>query len=129
MSETEILNKIKFISKVEENQKIDIHSMTISNNTYTDGLTRFLFNSSNRKEVFSFINLTVKDTILLCYNHLQQKSYVDSILKLLDDCKVGICNLLKTYHYDKFLCSQYENLIEIINTNQKKIRVLYENIN
>jgi hypothetical protein len=105
----ETLSRLKFISKIQTGEKINLRYMYIQNDGLITQLFRTLF-PDNRVKTFAFITETINKSfeILKFYGHsskLSEQIMCKNLISDLRDSKNGLMNLRETYVLDlKFGC-------------------------
>ena len=118
----DILAKLKFISKIKQDEKMDISSMTLSPNNWPTSLYRtILARGESKEKTLEFIRNVVGDAFDMSLRYLKMKDnfFRDIgflIIKSLVECKPGIDNLNKTYSDDRMFVSKVEALVQILDT-------------
>jgi hypothetical protein len=114
----ELVSRLKFISKIQPNQIIDLKSFSVMEQCLSTSLYRtcIRMGTENREEVLLFFINTVNHSIDLAVKFKQQDSYHQSIalmiIEALDKSRFGILNYKKTYAKDIMYCSKLEAFIE-----------------
>jgi hypothetical protein len=114
----ELTSRLKFISKIQPNQIIDLKSFSVMEPCLSTSLYRtcIRMGSENREEVLLFFINTINHSIELATKLNQQDSYHKSIaamiIESLDKSKMGILNYKRTYAKDIMYCSKLEAFIE-----------------
>ena len=117
----DIQSKIKFISKIEAHQKINVRGLFTQPENYYTILSRTIFNTCDRYETFEFLNYIVNKCFeIIELKHKSEliidKEYCKNLMKDIFLSKRGIVNLIKTYFDDKIYCCKLETILENINT-------------
>jgi hypothetical protein len=126
-SHKDMISKLKFISKVQEGEKINVRGLFIQQDGITTRLSRTFYNLDNRGNTLNFVENTVKRCfeIISLYKRSENESERQICLSILDDLtksKIGIINLMKTYEHDIMFISRMETLLDEIDT---QIKVLH----
>lgn len=127
----ELMSRLKFISRVGKQEKINLKSFTFEANTLWGSFRRF-FNAENRTGTLDFLRTTVLDSFELLIHTLGDESnhagkqFAQHLLEDLVASKYGIMNLQNTYADDKFLVSHLQTLLQTIDV---KIDYLLQNHN
>ena len=129
-----IVSKLKFISKIEQGEKIDTQSLTAFTSSFATRLYRTLFSrGESRDTTFRFINDTVNRAFSLIKQYLlddsgekRQKDNINELLNSLDASVIGLKHLSDTYHNDRMYVSLLDTLINSINSKTSMIRKTYE---
>ncbi len=116
----DIISRLKFISKIQKNEKVNVKSMMVQGDTLLARISRTFINSDNRNNTFNFITNTIKRgfEILTLYGNQHtnfSKTMVDNVLVDIEGCLKGLENLKTTYQDDVMYCCKLETLIQDIN--------------
>ena len=125
----ETLTRLKFISKIEIDDKINIKTMTISSNGLLTQVTRTIL-QENRAKTLTFITDTINKTfeILNCYGRSTKLSDKIMCTNLIHDLKLsikGLENLKQTYILDIKFCCDIDYMIQVINAKLSEIDETY----
>lgn len=120
----QVIGKLKFISKIGCNKKVDVKNLRIYDDSFFLSITRTILSMnffSDKKEsrncTLKFIKDTINSGISLCSKCLESNSTLDNklgivILDCLLDCEAGIKNMMNTtYKNDAMFVSELEALI------------------
>jgi len=116
----ELLSNLKFLSKINKDQKINVRDMFIQENNWTTSLSRTVYKVDNRKNTLHFIQNLITTSFSTCKSliHSDNKSYytmAQSLLKGLLNSRKGIENLKYTYKDDIHFACILDTIIENIN--------------
>lgn len=113
-----IISKLKFISKLKENEKVDLQSLQVVTADYWPSrlYRTFVARGESREHTLEFIKETIGEAFDLSnqYLSINQEFYQQvgiSIMTALQECKLGLKNLCKTYKGDRMFISQIETLL------------------
>jgi len=118
----DISTKIKFISCLQKDEKINIKHLNVSTNNLLSSLYR-LFYQENRSNTLNFLATTINRAfeIVSSYMHSSKSSellFCKNLLTDLRNCIDGLKNLQYTYQSDRmFYCS----IMTLIETVQNKL--------
>jgi hypothetical protein len=126
-SHKDILSKLKFISKIQEGEKINVKYLYVQQDGFMTKLSRTFYNLDNRGNTLNFVENTVKrsfEIIKLYINSdkLSERTICYNIIKDLEISKSGILNLMKTYIHDNMFISRMETLMDDIDINLLEIK-------
>lgn len=128
----ELISRLKFISKIQTNQIVDLKSFSVMQPSLSTSLYRtcIRMGSESREEVLLFFCNTINSSIDYAtkYSKVKDKYHemvCHLILNALEQSKSGILNYKKTYAKDIMYCSKIETLLE---TFQVKFRNLIESL-
>lgn len=119
----EIISNLKFLSKVQNGNKINISTKEIINNSYISRFNRTRLGVENRTETLRYIRNIIRTSIEQYYVFLSHKErfyhqLAFIIKKEIIEAKKGIENLAKTYsEFDdnNILVSDFEAVLTSIN--------------
>lgn len=122
----DILSKLNFISKIKENEKIDLQSMSLVQVGYALSIQRTyanLFRVEDRNATYTFIEETLNTGFDMAYQCIifenKDPLNVDIgnlIIKELHNSKIGVNNMIKTYHTDTMFTSKLSVLLQTLDT-------------
>lgn len=108
----ELSSKLRFISKIGPNEKVDVSGNYISPDNYRTKFIRTIFHrSEDRWKTLTFIDHTFDDAVAVLNS---DHKYRHIILENLKNIKPGLLNLKDTYSTDTFFESRIETLIDIL---------------
>jgi len=121
----EVITRLKFISMVKRDEKINVKNMYIQPKNMFTSISR-LFNQENRDTTLNFLTMTFNRVfeIINYYTYTQKpidKLYVLSIINDLKSSIKGLENLQYTYSEDRLFVCHIETLIEMINSKIREI--------
>ena len=106
----DVIPKLKFISKLNKGDKINVKNLYIQQNNFMDKINRTFFNIDDRTNTLMFVSNTLKKGFELFLQHIDSTSPFDVILcqnivNDLKNSKNGMLNLKETYSDDiMFVC-------------------------
>jgi exonuclease I len=114
----ETISRLKFIGKIEINDKIDLKNMSIAHDGLLTQITRTVF-QDNRSKTLVFIQDTVSKAfeILRCYENSKKNHEKLMCVNVINDLKTsraGLKNLKETYCNDIKFCCDIDVLLEMI---------------
>lgn len=114
----ETISRLKFIGKIEINDKIDLKNMSIAHDGLITQISRTVF-QDNRSKTLVFIQDTISKAfeILKCYENSKKNHEKLMCLNVINDLKVsrtGLKNLKETYNTDIKFCCDIDVLLEMI---------------
>ena len=125
LTNKETISRLKFIGKIEINDKIDLKNMTIMHDGLLTQLSRTVY-QDNRNKSLVFIQDTISKAfeILKCYESSKKNHEKLMCLNVINDLKnsrAGLRNLKETYIVDiKFSCD-IDVLLEMIEAKLSEI--------
>ena len=123
----ELVSKLKFISKIQKGEKINVPCLFIQSEGWGTTISRTVWNTDNRQSALNF----VQTTVCKCFEIVESSStsenmaeieLVKTILIDLNKSKDGIKNLRHTYKSDTMLVCTLDTLVEKINRNLLKLK-------
>ena len=114
-----VVSQLKFISKMQSGEKINVKTMNVSLGTYKDRLYRTFITGETRDDTLIFIHDVINNALELVYLYDGMKDDLYSnmsslIVKSLQDSKIGLKNLMETYERDRMYVSQIEALMSTL---------------
>jgi hypothetical protein len=118
-SDKEVISRLKFISKIQKSEKINVKYMIVQSDCLKTSLSRTFFNQCNRQNTLNFIRNTIKNTfeIIQKYstsNNESEKHVCKNILFDLDQSQKGLVNIKSTYLDDLKVCCDIDTLLQEI---------------
>lgn len=128
--DSEIISRLKFISKIEPNEKINIRHLFVQPDNITTKISRTFINPDTRKNTLFFIKTTVERSFELVTFYLKSSKPSEvaicmSIIKDIENSKIGIMNLNATYINDRMFCCDIETLLQNINARLSGLKEEY----
>lgn len=124
----DVVSRLKFISKIQPNQLVDLKSFSIMEQSLSTSLYRTCvrMGSENRESVLLFFTNTINSSLELATKYFSHKEeYYINIAKMiihsLEKARGGILNFKKTYIHDIMFCSKIETLIEHLDIKYYKL--------
>jgi len=123
-SDEEIISRLKFIGKIEKDEKVDVRHVSRQPNTFYTKITRMFVYPDNRNKTLKFIKEIVMRTFDIVEKLLNKGNlnYCKGIITDLLKAKNGISNLRYTYGDDTKFCCDMDVMIENINTRLENLR-------
>lgn len=113
-----VVTRLKFISSLQPNEKIDTNNLMIESNNIFTPLKRLIYGES-RKSTMQFFSTTIDRAMEVINAHLHSKATSDKIfcanvIQDLIGSVNGLRSVQKTYGDDKLLTCELETIIEQI---------------
>ena len=127
----EIESKLKFISKINEGELVDVRTLTImENGPVTSFYRTFLTRSESRNITLDFFKRVIGDAFDIIVMYLKEKDGFshhigDIMLESLKDSKEGILNHKNTYRKDRMYTSEIEALILTLDTKLDEFNKIF----
>ena len=117
MNNEDVIPKLKFISKLNKGDKINVKNLYIQQNNFMDKINRTFFNIDDRTNTLMFVSNTLKKGFELFLQHVNISNPFDIILcqnivNDLKNSKNGMLNLKETYSDDIMFVCKIDALIE-----------------
>lgn len=127
----DIIPKLKFISRLNKGDKINVKNMYIQPNNFINKISRSFIHIDDRTNTLMFINNTIKKGFDLFLQHIDSNNPFDNILcqNILCDLKNsinGLLNLKETYDDDVMFVCKIDSLIEEIDARLAEIGKKYK---
>ena len=118
LTNKETISRLKFIGKIEINDKIDLKNMSITHDGLITQISRTVF-QDNRGKTLVFIQDTINKAfeIIKCYEKSNKNSDKIMCMNVMNDLKGirgGLRNLKETYVSDIKFCCDIDVLLEMI---------------
>lgn len=115
----DVIPKLKFISKLNKGDKINVKNLYIQPNSLYSKIIRSFFEIDDRTNTLTFVSNTVKKGFELFQMYAESKNPYDlivsqNIISDLKNAKNGLTNLKETYHSDVMFICKIDSLIEEI---------------
>jgi len=142
----DILSKLRFLSKIERHEKLDVSSLSLITDTWYNNLYRFAkwaaatvaesqgfswCNIESRKASLEFIYQTTEEALNLARELFTKDasatlnySLGSMIIATLRELDTGIQGLKKTYESDRMFISRIEAFQEILNAQINEVSAL-----
>jgi|688.fasta_scaffold468373_2 hypothetical protein len=122
----EVITRLKFISMVKRDEKINVKNMYIQPKNMFTSISR-LFNQENRETTLNFLTMTFNRVfeIITYYTYTQKQIDKILILSMLNDLNLsinGLTNLQHTYTDDRLFVCHIQTLIEMINSKIREVK-------
>ena len=129
-SNEDIIPKLKFISRLNKGDKINVKNLYIQSNNFMNRISRSFINIDDRTNTLIFVNNTIKKGFELFLKHIECNNPFDHIVcqNLLYDLKNstnGLLNLKETYVDDIMFICKIDSLIEEIDARLIEINNKY----
>jgi len=131
----DIIPKLKFISRLNKGDKINVKNLYIQPNNFINRISRSFIHIDDRINTLMFVNNTIKKGFDLFLQHIGSSNPFDNILcqNILYDLKNsinGLANLKETYVDDIMFVCKIDSLIEEIDARLIEIGNKYKmNVN
>ena len=127
----DIVPKLKFISRLNKGDKINVKNLYIQPNNFINKISRSFIHIDDRTNTLIFVINTVKKGFDLFLQHIDNKNPFDNILcqNILYDLKNsinGLLNLKETYVDDIMFVCKIDSLIEEIEAKLIEINNKYD---
>ena len=125
----DIISKLKFLSKVQKNQKINVSGMFVQLVGTVTSVQRFM-QSESRTNTLNFIDKIIKGGINIIdkYNSrmtASQKLTISNIIEDLHSVKDGLRNLRHTYSDDIMFGSNIDTYMQLIDVKLRDVKDKY----
>ena len=109
----DVLSKLKFLSKIKKGEKLNVTSLTISEDTFFTNIQRYFHVLESRDKTLEFIKRVSDDALNIALKCLQSRdSFHHNIGRIvisnLREIKGGIDNLGSTYGEDRMFVAKIE---------------------
>ena len=126
----DIIPKLKFISRLNKGDKINVKNMYIQPNNFINRIIRTFFNVDDRTNTLMFVTHTVKRGFELFLEHINSKNPFDillcqNIISDLKNSKKGLINLKETYISDIMFICKIDAILEETDAKLAEIESKY----
>ena len=116
---SDVLSKLKFISKIRKGEKINVKYMFIQPDNITTKISRTLYNVDNRMNTLNFIENTIQRCFEIIILHSNSERQYDvqlreNIIIDLQEAKIGLLNIKETYIDDIMFRCKIDTFIQDI---------------
>ena len=109
---SDIISKLKFISRIKSGQKIDTRAMRIQENTYFIAFIRTLFPDNRHNALVLFKEIITK--AFQSISHCEDNILVYNIIEDIRNCISGLENFKTTYLDDLMFTCEIDTLVDDI---------------
>ena len=127
----ENLSKLKFISKIQKGDKINVRYLYVQPSGFLTSLSRSFFYQDNRGNTLNFVHNTIYKTFEIIdnlennnNNNTIEKALGNNITYDLENSKNGLLNLKETYIEDIKFCCDIDTLIQLIDAKIQVTSIL-----
>lgn len=130
-----IISRLRFISTIGPNQKVDVASLSVmENNFITNKIYRSIVNTESRYTTYNFISETINDALNLINMCLKKnsKTYLEvgkQILNELKNIRTGLSNLSGTYKSGMKFCNDIMALQTLSNIKIRNLETKFSSLN
>jgi len=126
------ISKLRFISKIEEGDVVDVHSLTLSKISYITSVYRTVVaRDESRERTLDFFRRTLHDAFELTEACMKERKdrpqffddMTNLILLSIKESKTGILNHCKTYGNDRMHTSKIEAFLMSVSARLKDLSV------
>lgn len=128
-SDSEVLSHLKFISRIQPGEKINVKHLYIQKDTWQTKVSRSFIYCDSRRNAYNFVVRTIQRAFDIIHLSILHKDLVKASLFLqeIKSTLKGIYSLKNTYSNDVRLCCEFETLISDMNKKYNEI-IPYVNI-
>ncbi len=129
-NDEEIVSRLKFIGYIQKDEKINVKYLSRQSNTWITTLSRTVFYPDNRNNTLIFLRNVISRSFTILRKFIRHKDILlaQGIIKDFIRCQVGLHNLKHTYSDDTKFCCDIVVLIQNIQTNLSKLKILNEKL-
>lgn len=114
---SDILSRLKFISKIQPSEKINVKYMHVQTDSWTTRILRTLFSQDNRNNALNFFRTTIDKSFEIIHTNKDKPEKIPMIKNVITDIRnstIGIGNFKETYKTDLMFCCEIDTLIQSI---------------
>jgi len=118
-SDNEVISRLKFISKIQKGEKINVKYMFVQPEGIITRLSRTLYYHCNRTNTLNFITNTIRATLQIisrCRKSDTDHLLCKNIITDLQESKKGIVNLKNTYIDDLKIGCDLDTVLQEIDS-------------
>lgn len=122
----ELLSKLTFISKIKPHEKINVNTMTLSDDSVPHGVYRY-YHHETRHTTLEFIKKILSDAIDIASEYLfREERFFRQlgcmILEKIEESKKGIRSLEVTYGEDRMYISTLDTLLKTLEVKVEDLK-------
>ena len=126
----EIISKLKFISRIDKGEKINVQGLFLQEESYITSISRTILRPESRTKTLSFLQNVINKSIEIIVSYFTSNDYskhliATNLLKDLEESKKGLENLKTTYSDDVMFCCNMDSLVEMIDIKISDINTNY----
>jgi len=115
----EVISRLKFIGKINKDEKINVRYMFVQPDDITTRFSRTFYNKDNRRNTLDFVRTTIDRSFEIISTYMIsekpfEKTMCKNILQDLKATKKGIINLKETYLVDIKFCCDMDTILQDI---------------
>ena len=133
MENEDIISKLKFLSRVQKGEKINVKGMFIQTDNIKTSVSRAVWNTDSRQNTLVFIETTINKTSNLIDTYLRsskdsEKLIGGNMVKDMILAKDGISHLKTTYNDDTMFCAKIDTFVEIIDAKLAGLKAKHKEL-
>lgn len=115
----EVISRLKFIGKINKDEKINVRYMFVQPDDIATRLSRTFYNKDNRGNTLNFIRTTIDRSFEIISTYMTsekefERKMCENIVRDLRCAKNGITNLKGTYVTDIKFCCDMDTILQDI---------------
>ena len=133
MSDNELITRLKFLSKIKKNEKIDTVNMIVQPaDSRLTSISRTYYQEA-RNTTLSFIEEIIKKSFELINKYINsskisEQEIVKHLIKDFENSKEGIINLKYTYESDNMFICNLDTILQNIDAKLSEFKSQYPNV-
>lgn len=124
----ELLSRLKFITHIEKNEKVDTYYMSRQPNNLTTKILRTFIYNDNRSNLKNFLKDTIQRAVSLIITSEDKIDLQTLIFKDLIKSKNGILNIKDTYSHDSNFTCQIDVLLDDLQIKLNSLKLKYNHL-
>jgi len=129
-SDIENIGKLKFLSCIQKDQKIDVTNLKVCPNNIFTSFSRTLKGNDTRENTITFIKNTISNAFDIIYTYLNsskvfEKEQVKPIIHDLVKTRISLENLQYTYSEDIMFVCKLKTFVQIIDSKIKELKITH----
>lgn len=128
-SNKEVISRLKFISKINKGEKLNVRYMFVQQDDMATRLSRTFYNKDNRGNTLNFVRNTIDRSFEIIFTYLNsdkvsERAMCHNIIQDLKRSKDGLINLKDTYVMDIKFCCDMDTILEDIDAKIAEMELL-----
>lgn len=127
------LSKLKFISRVAYDEKINVRDMSVHQNGYFTAFYRMFWEHDSRGNTLSFVHAVLNRSFELISMYINssnpyEKTMCTNLIEGVLEAREGLSNIQKTYFNDSMFVCQIETLAQDVQGRLYSLKESYPDI-
>jgi hypothetical protein len=132
-SNIEILNRLKFLGKLQKGEKISVSKMQVQPDGWITSIIRTFFSNDNRETTLNFINCVINRSFEILSEYILSNKQFEfnqthNIVKDILGARESLKNLKYTYNGDVMFCCNIETVIQSIDAKLQEVYDMHPDV-